>query len=294
MSNTFRNFTVLLCVVGITLILFTTAFLPRGETSAHASSNAITGYAWSDTIGWISLSGSGYGFSIESDGTLSGYAWSDNIGWISAESSDLNGCPSGTCSARFSGGALSGWLKALSAESSQSGSWDGWVSLSGSGYGPTLSAGDFSGYAWGSDVVGWVDFSLAHSDFQQCAAAYSCHADDLYSCDAETGHESLYQSCQFGCLGSACVPPPTPSATLTVRPSLVLSGGTTSVSWTTENMASCHVTDSLGDSWSGTSGGPHAAHVVTLVSFTLTCTGLDGSTVIKTAAAAPAPTFLEF
>lgn len=43
----------------------------------------------------------------------------------------------------------------------QAGGWDGWISLSGSSpsYGPTKSGVNFSGYAWGSDVLGWLDFS---------------------------------------------------------------------------------------------------------------------------------------
>jgi hypothetical protein len=40
--------------------------------------------------------------------------------------------------------------------------WDGWVSLSGDLYGveKDITTDDFSGYAWGDDVVGWIDFDL--------------------------------------------------------------------------------------------------------------------------------------
>ena len=42
--------------------------------------------------------------------------------------------------------------------------WDGWVSLSGlstddSPYGPTRTGDTLTGYAWGDDVVGWIDMS---------------------------------------------------------------------------------------------------------------------------------------
>jgi hypothetical protein len=52
---------------------------------------------------------------------------------------------------------FSGWLRALSTN----GGWDGFLSLSGPGYGVVANNGTLSGFAWGSDVVGWVDFSGA-------------------------------------------------------------------------------------------------------------------------------------
>lgn len=132
------------------------------EVSAQ-SSGSITGYAWSDTIGWISMNGSGYGLSVSGTGVVSGYAWSDNIGWISANSSNLSGCPSAPCTATIDDtGKLKGWLRALS----NGGGWDGFISLSGSNYGPVRqSSGAFSGYAWGDMVVGWLNFSYASTDY---------------------------------------------------------------------------------------------------------------------------------
>lgn len=140
-----------------------------GKTDVYAQSgdSSISGYAWSETIGWISFEGSGYGLSIDSGGVITGYAWSPNIGWVSANSSDLSGCPSSPCTASIDDdGALQGWLRAISGGTSQSGGWDGFISLSGSGYGPESdSSGSFDGYAWGSDVVGWLDFQYASTDF---------------------------------------------------------------------------------------------------------------------------------
>jgi hypothetical protein len=141
----------------------------------------MNGYAWSDDIGWLSLGcwntdtcgTSNYGLTIGSDGTISGYAWADNIGWVSANSSDLTGCPTTPCTATVdSSGNLKGWLKALTANQSQSGGWDGFISLSGTSpaYGPVVSAGNFSGYAWGDMNVGWLDFGNASTTFQACAS----------------------------------------------------------------------------------------------------------------------------
>lgn len=155
------------------------------EVKADASQN-VSGYAWSENIGWISFnstneaSGSSYGVNIDpltGSGVFSGKAWSENIGWISFDTTDLTGCPSGVCSARvdWSTGKVAGWARVLSAAGSGSG-WDGWVKLSDdsvgvwNGNGVKISPvdGKFSGYAWGGSdsagvagVVGWIDFSPA-------------------------------------------------------------------------------------------------------------------------------------
>ncbi|OGI95558.1 hypothetical protein A2917_03335 [Candidatus Nomurabacteria bacterium RIFCSPLOWO2_01_FULL_42_17] len=146
----------------------------------------MAGYAWSSNIGWISFnntSGGGsvdYGVNKNADGTLTGYAWSSNIGWI--KFGGLSGFPSGAQTyaqnANVSDGELRGWARACAgmddepptppnqttpnntcSGDSRTDGWDGWISLAGTGYGVTLSGTSFEGYAWGSDVVGWVDFS---------------------------------------------------------------------------------------------------------------------------------------
>jgi excinuclease ABC subunit A len=72
----------------------------------------LNGYAWSDAIGWVSFN---YGTNIDYDGYISGYAWSDALGWISFNASDLVGCPTIPCSARFDRDSrnISGWAKDL-------------------------------------------------------------------------------------------------------------------------------------------------------------------------------------
>jgi hypothetical protein len=138
--------------------------------TAHASGDAITGYAWSDNIGWISFSGtaadsSPYGVVVGADGTLSGYAWSDNIGWITF---GANACGA---QAAMVAGALSGFAQAVGADNQ---GWDGCISLSGASpaYGVTLSGNTFTGYAWGSDVVGWLSFSGTAADGSPYAVVY--------------------------------------------------------------------------------------------------------------------------
>lgn len=141
------------------LISFSWPFDLNLNTAEAQSSSNVSGYAWSDNIGWISMRSTttpSYGVSIsESTGYFSGYAWSDNIGWI--DFAPTSGFPSAPYSkVRLQGGSVSGWARALS----YGGGWDGWIKFDGgSDYGVTVSGNSFSGYAWGSDVVGWIDFS---------------------------------------------------------------------------------------------------------------------------------------
>lgn len=122
----------------------------------------LTGWAWSDNIGWINLNGVSVSTST---GDMSGYAWSDNVGWISFNASDTLSCPQAPCTANLSMDTLSGFAKVLSGGSAQSGGWDGFISLNGV---TRISDTDFSGYAWGSDVVGWVDMSLVKTATTSC------------------------------------------------------------------------------------------------------------------------------
>ena len=71
---------------------------------------------------------------------------------------------------------VTGWIRFIAAKDEDTNTagwqgWDGWVSLSGTGYGLELDKPDTNGvrkflsgsdhYAWGSWIVGWVDFSNA-------------------------------------------------------------------------------------------------------------------------------------
>jgi len=157
------------------LILIVSAVVTVSDDNVNAAnSQDLTGWAWSSNVGWISFNcinensctNAQYNVAMASGGALSGYAWNSNIGWISFNQSELSGCPSSPCTASVNQQSklLEGWAKALSADNR---GWDGWISLSGSGgfgsYGPVLNDSDpqnsiFTGYAWGSDVVGWLKF----------------------------------------------------------------------------------------------------------------------------------------
>ncbi len=159
------SFNVVRFIVAL-LILFVGATVLVVLSGPYRSSAAVMGgYAWSETIGWISLSGPGYGLDIDGSGNVTGYAWSENIGWISAQAADVAGCPIAPCAPALTGTAMTGWLKAIAANGN---GWDGWISLSGTGYGVTNTNGVYAGYAWGSDVVGWIDFSFALPPAASC------------------------------------------------------------------------------------------------------------------------------
>ena len=274
------------------------------SVTVTSAGTPITGWAWSDTVGWISLSGTGYGLSAASNGTVSGYAWSDNIGWISANAGDVAGCPSGTCTPKISSGTFTGWLKALAADGN---GWDGWISLAGSGYGPTITSGAFSGYSWGSDVVGWVDWSLARTTYNVCAPSYSCSGNIIQHTDASctVTNVTTCVSPNYCSIGSSTCLSYTPvfntgtggfTGHLQVVPSLVSQGVTTKLFWNVSNVSSCSVTGSNNDHWTGLSsgsGGVTSAPIFQQTNFTLACTGLDNSVINETQTVNVVPIFQE-
>lgn len=145
------------------------AFFSLSHTALASSSDNLSGYAWSDNVGWVSfnctntntcadMGGVDYGVNRNADGTLTGYAWSDAIGWIQFGGFGT-GFPSGSGTqaqdANVNGNNLKGWARALSYSGND---WDGWISLSGAGYGVDMSGISFTGYAWGDNVIGWLSF----------------------------------------------------------------------------------------------------------------------------------------
>jgi len=146
--------------------------------SALPNNAVLSGYAWSSNIGWIKMaSGPGdsqsFGVSIR-DGVLNGYGWSPHVGWLQFDSSLLGPSGAGVSGGtRFVSNALVGWARFCTVFASgcsgalrpgeQNGGWDGWLLLGGGnlpGGGVKLAADNkLSGYAWGSENLGWVDFS---------------------------------------------------------------------------------------------------------------------------------------
>ncbi|MBU4056765.1 hypothetical protein KJ695_02550, partial [Patescibacteria group bacterium] len=176
-------------IIGVSVAVFVSAVLifnglnfrggiNKTDVKAAATDN-ILGYAWSENIGWISFNctntscaTSNYGVNLNfGTGNLSGYAWSENIGWVSFNAVDVTGCPANTprgdCLPYYDSvtADLFGWARALA----YGGGWDGWISLNclnsgvcaASNYKVSLSGLNFTGYASGGDVVGWLKFNPA-------------------------------------------------------------------------------------------------------------------------------------
>ena len=169
------------------LILFSaiilSLFLFNQEVKSDSDSN-VSGWAWADTIGWISFNCTDreadtgktcldfddsifnpvanlvdYGVNIDGDGLFSGHAWSDNVGWISFNQSDLIGCPWSPCRAelKIDTGEVSGWARALSYNDDSYG-FIGFDHGQEAGEVYIDSDGDFHGLAW-SDNIGWISFN---------------------------------------------------------------------------------------------------------------------------------------
>ena len=127
----------------------------------------------------------------------------------------------------------------------------------------------------------------------QCNLAPRCSGNDLVNrCTGAT-----IQTCSYGCRSGACVVVAPPSASLRATPSLVHSGDTTVVSWSSQNTVSCSVSGANGDSWTGTSSsGETSSPILAQTIYTLHCVGLAGSSpssVDKQAIVNIIPVFIE-
>jgi len=119
------------------------------------------------------------------DGNIKGYAWvnpaddnvlpsEQNIGYIKMDPPGPYPTGPGTVSfpSRLVSNNLEGWARACAVftdgcatmsnanlkPQSERGGWDGWISLRGTNYGVLRNLNKLEGYAWGSDVFGWIKF----------------------------------------------------------------------------------------------------------------------------------------
>lgn len=275
------------------LFLTLVSFLPL---VTHAVS--MTGWGWSDSIGWISLTCANpeantcatmnYGMTKSgaegASGYITGYAWSDNIGWISANASDLTGCPSGTCDLFVaSNGAVTGWMKALGA----GGSWDGWIRFEGATYPSGYATGGLlTGWSWGDAVIGAILWSAN----QTCAATAGnfCDANAWKYRAPDCTVTTIIEDCgPSGCsaVTRQCVviPPPTsrlvPSTViLRAAPRVVRKGLTSVVSWDVKDATSCTISGN-GNTWNVMTGSFTTNPINNAVKYTLNCSGVGGTLV---------------
>ena len=172
----------------ICLLLIGAVFSVVSRKTEASGAIPFSGYAWEASylsggsgdiggIGWISFNcandsscaSSPYAVTLNADNTITGYAWSSNYGWI--KFGGLSGFPTtgGTTASNavLSGNNVVGWARACSGTVSGDcngaarSDFDGWISLSGSGYGLALNGGGFTptSYAWGGQTMGWISFA---------------------------------------------------------------------------------------------------------------------------------------
>jgi hypothetical protein len=171
----------------VVMVLGLSAITSRAQESGTDSwPKEVSGWAWSDNIGWISFncantstcSTSDYKVMAAENGTLTGHAWSDSLGWISFNSGDITGCPESPCtpSVNYASGQVTGYARALTGEQGLTGAgeWGGWLALSGTNHSSPDSTGShgvsyitsgadegkFVGFGWGY-VFGWVNFAVS-------------------------------------------------------------------------------------------------------------------------------------
>ena len=115
---------------------------------------------------------------------------------------------------------------------------------------------------------------------QSCTPRYICGTDgNLYHEDASCNISSTpTQICEYGCSGSICSAPPAPQVvTFSLKPSLVTSGKTTTVTWNVLHVAGCSVTGTNGDSWTGNTGAQTSSAITGQTIYTLHCSVLTGA-----------------
>lgn len=183
MNKDFKNKIIAFVIV----LVFVFSLVLYGSVSSSSIDN-VSGYAWSgynnnnEGMGWLSFNCttgadcniSNFGVNIDPNtGYLSGYAWSNNLGWL--KFGGLSGFPTGggttSDNAKLTGNTMTGWARFCTAATNPStcsgfstnqynGGWDGWLALSGTGYGISRNNSVLSGYAWGGPInVGWINFT---------------------------------------------------------------------------------------------------------------------------------------
>jgi hypothetical protein len=166
--------------IAVLLSLSFGVFFPT-DYAAAADSDRLSGWAWSDNIGWISLNCTNtnscdtveYGVNLSGSGSTlsaSGWAWSDNIGWINFDEVSLTDADKSLHGTALAYNTLnepycngsdpyqtndSGTIGSAGGtydcdDDANDDGWDGVISLSGSSpnYGPVADATDDTADTW--------------------------------------------------------------------------------------------------------------------------------------------------
>lgn len=200
---------------------------PSPSPSPSSSPKIVSGWAWSSTIGWISLNsanpgsgGGSYKVQVDDSGNLTGYGWSSNIGWVkfaAGRAANMN----------LTTGVVTGWARACAGASNgkcgpsdRTDGWDGWISLSGPSY-PSMKNGSCSffsdnctsgtfldttyrlinGFGWGDAVVGWLRFNASIAGLPPAPLTVTCSSNPG-SIDSRNGGSVTYTAFAEGGSGT--------------------------------------------------------------------------------------------
>jgi|GEM_PF-4225828 len=230
-------------------------------------------------LGWISFSnvtdGTAipYGVYVNGDtGEISGYAWSANGGWITFNTTDMIQCnyntgdhcpngvtnphaqialvisPSGTMTGT---GKVTGWARMCSVfvsgcrgavrPASETGGWDGWISLSGT--------------TGGGGTYGW-EFDTAKQEFKSPSGTGTAHCDGCYSWSGGSDGTGFGWGMLYPGMKIELTPPPSFGLTFWADANSLLSGGSTNLNWLVTNIWKC---DKGGD-WNGSFSGTNVTN----------------------------------
>lgn len=112
--------------------------------------------------------------------------------------------------------------------------------------------------------------------YGSCTAGNECIGQNLYARDASCS-ATLVQTCGYGCGGGACIIPPPSLADWRILPVLVRKNATVQVIWNGQNVSSCTVSGTNGDSWTAASGNQTSGPIPAQTVYTITCQGVAGS-----------------
>jgi len=162
------------------------------------------GWIWNDHIGWISMNcvdpgtcaSRDYGVDMDlATGDITGYGWSENVGWLCFGSTCGGSTPEGGGSyAGYSSstGEMGGWARVIWGNMPD----DGWISLNcanpgvcgSSNYKTTIDVvdnTDVGGWAWNGNVLGAGLVGLGWFDFSQVVGTKEFICDDLADNDGD-------------------------------------------------------------------------------------------------------------
>jgi hypothetical protein len=130
-----------------------------------------------------------------------------------------------------------------------------------------------------------------------CIPIYYCADSSTIAntCNGNTTHCIAPTICSAG----VCILPPPPNGTLKAQPSLVAKNSPTTLIWTTANVVadSCIVSGDNGDRWtnqdSSGSDGVQTSPIAQRVTYTLSCTGINGDPLDLHTTVTVAPTWSE-